>query len=61
MPDMIFKKGRVGLISKSGTLTYEGANQVVKEGYGISTAVGIGGDPIIGLSYIQLLRKKWKH
>ena len=56
LPGMIFKKGRVGLISKSGTLTYEGANQVVKEGYGISTAVGIGGDPIIGLSYIQLLQ-----
>jgi len=55
MPGMIFKKGNVGLISKSGTLTYEGANQVVKEGYGITTAVGIGGDPIIGLSYKQLL------
>ena len=55
MPGMIFKKGNVGLISKSGTLTYEGTNQVVKAGYGISTAVGIGGDPIIGLSYIQLL------
>jgi len=55
MPGMIFKKGKVGLISKSGTLTYEGTNQVVQEGYGISTAVGIGGDPIIGLSYLQLL------
>ena len=55
MPGNIFKKGPVGLISKSGTLTYEGANQVVQEGYGISTAVGIGGDPIIGLSYLQLL------
>lgn len=55
MPGMIFKKGNVGLISKSGTLTYEGANQVCKEGFGISTAIGIGGDPIIGLSYIQLL------
>jgi succinyl-CoA synthetase alpha subunit len=55
MPGMVFKKGKVGLISKSGTLTYEGANQVCKEGYGISTAVGIGGDPIIGLSYKQLL------
>jgi succinyl-CoA synthetase alpha subunit len=55
MPGMIFKKGNVGLISKSGTLTYEGANQVCKEGYGITTAVGIGGDPIIGLSYKQLL------
>jgi len=55
MPGMIFKKGKVGLISKSGTLTYEGTNQVCNEGYGISTAVGIGGDPIIGLSYLQLL------
>ncbi len=55
MPGMIFKKGSVGLISKSGTLTYEGANQVCNEGYGITTAVGIGGDPIIGLSYNQIL------
>ncbi len=55
MPGAIFKKGCVGLISKSGTLTYEGANQVCNEGYGITTAVGIGGDPIIGLSYKQLL------
>jgi succinyl-CoA synthetase alpha subunit len=55
MPGMIFKKGNVGLISKSGTLTYEGTNQVVKQGFGITTAVGIGGDPIIGLSYKQLL------
>ena len=57
MPGMIFKKGNIGLISKSGTLTYEGANQVCNEGYGISTAVGIGGDPIIGLSYKQLLKE----
>ncbi len=55
MPGNIFKKGKVGLISKSGTLTYEGANQIVQEGLGITTAVGIGGDPIIGLSYLQLL------
>ena len=55
MPGFIFKKGNVGLISKSGTLTYESANQVVKQGFGITTAVGIGGDPIIGLSYKQLL------
>ncbi|OQX74534.1 MAG: succinate--CoA ligase subunit alpha [Campylobacteraceae bacterium 4484_4] len=55
MPGMIFKKGNVGLISKSGTLTYEASNQVVSEGFGITTAVGIGGDPIIGLSYKQLL------
>ena len=55
MPGAIFKKGNIGLISKSGTLTYEGANQVCNEGFGITTAVGIGGDPIIGLSYLQLL------
>ncbi|MBZ9626784.1 succinate--CoA ligase subunit alpha [Psychroflexus sp. CAK1W] len=48
MPGFVFKKGTVGIVSKSGTLTYEAADQVVKEGFGITTAIGIGGDPIIG-------------
>jgi succinyl-CoA synthetase alpha subunit len=58
MPGFIFKKGNVGIVSKSGTLTYEAADQVVKEGYGITTAIGIGGDPIIGTTTkdaVQLL------
>ena len=56
MPGFVFKKGKVGIVSKSGTLTYEAADQVVKEGLGISTAIGIGGDPIIGTTILDAVK-----
>jgi len=60
MPGFVFKKGKSGIVSKSGTLTYEAADQVVKAGMGITTAIGIGGDPIIGTTTkqaVELLMK----
>lgn len=55
MPGFVFRKGRVGIVSKSGTLTYEAADQVIRAGFGVSTAIGIGGDPIIGITIREAL------
>ncbi len=56
MPGFVFKKGNIGIISKSGTLTYEAADQVVKAGMGITTAIGVGGDPIIGTTPLDAIK-----
>lgn len=56
MPGFVFKKGTIGIVSKSGTLTYEAADQIVKAGLGITTAIGIGGDPIIGTSTKEAIK-----
>ena len=56
MPGFVFQKGRVGVVSKSGTLTYEAADQVVKADLGISTAIGVGGDPIIGTTILDAVK-----
>lgn len=56
MPGFVFEAGRIGIVSKSGTLTYEAADQIVKSGLGVSTAIGIGGDPIIGTTTLQAIQ-----
>jgi succinyl-CoA synthetase alpha subunit len=57
LPAHIFEQGSIGLISRSGTLTYEVVNQITQTGYGQSTCIGMGGDPVIGLSFIELLSR----
>lgn len=56
MPGFVFKPGKIGVVSKSGTLTYEAADQIVKAGMGITTAIGIGGDPIIGTTTLEAIK-----